>query len=170
MGNSFCYLRHGHPYYHSHFFSCAYGKNEVKWLRWEDETRWIFMGRKNEVVGRHHWLDGHESEQALGDGDGQESLACCSPWSRKESDATEQLNWWGKWGNQAKRPTDVHRISHLTNLIMKIPLALLWAFTLETSLHTFFVHLVRFTHIPLPQTFLSPIYLQNHFQSKILSQ
>ena len=37
------------------------------------------------------WLSGHESEQAPGDGKGQESLACCSPWGRKESDwATEQ--------------------------------------------------------------------------------
>ena len=35
---------------------------------------------------------GHECEQALGDGEGQGSLACCSPWSCKESDMTEQLN------------------------------------------------------------------------------
>ena len=34
----------------------------------------------------------HESEQALGVGDGQVSLACCSPWGRKESDMTKQLN------------------------------------------------------------------------------
>ena len=37
-------------------------------------------------------LDGHEFEQALGDGEGQGSLGCCSPWGRKESDTTEQLN------------------------------------------------------------------------------
>ena len=47
---------------------------------------------KDKMVGRHHWLDGREFEQALGDGDGQGSLACCSPWGRKESDMTEQLN------------------------------------------------------------------------------
>ena len=41
----------------------------------------------------HHWLNGHEFEQALGLGDGQESLACCSPWGCKESDRTEWLNW-----------------------------------------------------------------------------
>ena len=35
---------------------------------------------------------GHEFEKALGVGDGQGSLACCSPWGRKESDMTEQLN------------------------------------------------------------------------------
>ena len=47
---------------------------------------------KDEVVGWHHRLDGHEFEQALGVGDGQGSLVCCSPWSHKESDMTEQLN------------------------------------------------------------------------------
>ena len=40
----------------------------------------------------HHRLNGHEFEQALGVGDGQGSLACCSPWGRKESDTTERLN------------------------------------------------------------------------------
>ena len=41
---------------------------------------------------RRRWLDGHEFEQAPGDVEGQESLACCSPWGRKASDMTEQLN------------------------------------------------------------------------------
>ena len=44
---------------------------------------------EDEMVGRHH---GHESEQAPGAGDGQGSLACCSPWDCKESDTNEQLN------------------------------------------------------------------------------
>ena len=50
---------------------------------------------EDEMVGCHHRLNGHEFEQALGVGDGQESLACCSPWGHKEtllSDWTE-LNW-----------------------------------------------------------------------------
>ena len=47
---------------------------------------------EDEMVGRHHQLDGHEFEQALGIGDGQGSLACCSPWGHKESDTTERLN------------------------------------------------------------------------------
>ena len=41
------------------------------------------------MVGRHHQLDGHEFEQILGTGDGQECLACCSPSGCKESDTTE---------------------------------------------------------------------------------
>ena len=39
---------------------------------------------EDEMVGWHHHLNGHEFEQALGVGDGQGSLACCSPWGRKE--------------------------------------------------------------------------------------
>ena len=48
---------------------------------------------EDEMVGWHHWLNEHKFEQTLGVGDGQGSLACCSPWGRKESNATEQLNW-----------------------------------------------------------------------------
>ena len=44
------------------------------------------------MVGWHHQLDGQESEQAPGAGDGQASLVCYSPWGRKKSDTTEQLN------------------------------------------------------------------------------
>ena len=47
----------------------------------------------DEVVGRHHQLNGHEFEQALGVGNGQGILACCNPWGCKESDTTEWLNW-----------------------------------------------------------------------------
>ena len=47
---------------------------------------------EDEMVGWHHQLDGRESEQALGDGDGQGSPACCSPWGHKESNTNEQLN------------------------------------------------------------------------------
>ena len=43
---------------------------------------------EDEIVGRHSQLDGHEFEQTLGDSEGQGSLACCSPWGRKESDMT----------------------------------------------------------------------------------
>ena len=44
------------------------------------------------MVGWHHRLNGHEFEQAPGDGDGQGGLACCSPWGHKESDTTERLS------------------------------------------------------------------------------
>ena len=48
---------------------------------------------EDEVDGWNHWLNGHEFEQAPGVGDGQGSLACCSPWGCKESDMTVWLNW-----------------------------------------------------------------------------
>ena len=48
---------------------------------------------EDEMVGWHHWLDGHEFEQTVGNSEGQGSLACCSPWGHKEVDMTEQLNW-----------------------------------------------------------------------------
>ena len=47
---------------------------------------------EDKMVGWHHLLKGHEFQQALGDGEGQGSLACCSPWGHKKSDRTEQLN------------------------------------------------------------------------------
>ena len=47
---------------------------------------------EDEMVGWHHRLNGHEFEQASGDGEGQGSLVRCSPWGHKESDTTEQLN------------------------------------------------------------------------------
>ena len=54
---------------------------------------------EDEMVGWHHWLNGHEFKQAPGDGEGQGSLACCSPWGCKESDMTE-------WLNNSKRNTE----------------------------------------------------------------
>ena len=50
-------------------------------------------GREDELVGWHHWLNGHEFEWTPGVGDGQGGLACCSPWGRKDSDTTEGLKW-----------------------------------------------------------------------------
>ena len=68
------------------------------WLIGKDPDARKYWGQEekgtteDEMVGWHHWFDGHEFEQAPGVGDGQERLACCSPWGRKELDMTEQLN------------------------------------------------------------------------------
>ena len=75
---------------------------------WRQEEK----GRtEDKMVSWHHWLNGHKFELALGDGEGQGSLACCSPWGCKESDTTEWLSnncnifyltWWGtKRGRRA---------------------------------------------------------------------
>ena len=59
-----------------------------------NDWRWEEKGTtEDEMVGWHHRLNGHEFEQAPGVGDGQGSLACCSPWGHKGSDTTEWLNW-----------------------------------------------------------------------------
>jgi len=56
----------------------------------------------NEMEGWHHWLGGHEFEQALGVGEGQGRLECCRPWSCKESDMTEWLNYYAKCFSRMK--------------------------------------------------------------------
>ena len=61
------------------FLSCPWGQEENG-------------ATEDEMVGWHHWLSGHAFEQTLGDSEGQGSLACCSPWARKELDTTERLN------------------------------------------------------------------------------
>ena len=62
------------------------------------DWRWEEKGMtEDEMVRWHHRLNGHEFEQALGVGDGQGGLACCSPWGHKESDWTEQMNWTDCW-------------------------------------------------------------------------
>ena len=47
---------------------------------------------EDEMAGWHHQLDGHEFELVPGVDDGQESLACCSPWDHRKSNMSEQLN------------------------------------------------------------------------------
>ena len=68
------------------------GKDPDAGKDWRQEEKGT---TEDEMVGWHHWLVGWEFEQALGVGEGQGSLACCSPWSRKDLDMTELLNWWG---------------------------------------------------------------------------
>ena len=72
----------------------------TQWVDWLEKT--LTLGKtessrekgttEDEMVGWHHQLNGHEFEQALGDGEGQGSLVCCSPWGCKESDMTEWLD------------------------------------------------------------------------------
>ena len=65
------------------------------WLIWKDPDAGKDWRREekgtseDEMVGWHHWLDGHELEWTLGIGDGQGGLACCSPWGCKALDTTE---------------------------------------------------------------------------------
>ena len=61
------------------------GKAPDAWKNWGQEEKRV---GKDEMVVRHHWHNGHEFEQTLGDSGGQRSSACCSPWDHKEADMT----------------------------------------------------------------------------------
>ena len=69
------------------------------WLIWKDPDAGKDWGQEekgtteDEMAEWHHQLDGQEFEQAPGVGNGQGSLACCNPWSHRELDMTEWLNW-----------------------------------------------------------------------------
>ena len=83
-------------------------------------------GWQDEVVGWHHWLDGHEFEQAPGGGDRQGILACCSTWGNKELDTTERLNWtelkvlWAKLNSQHSTNVNIIiRNCHMFSFVLK---------------------------------------------------
>ena len=69
------------------------------WLIWKDSDAGKDWGQEekgmtdDEMVGWHHWLDGHGFGWILGVGDGQGGLACCDSWGCKESDTTDRLIW-----------------------------------------------------------------------------
>ena len=81
------------------------------------------------MIRWHHQLSGHEFEQALGDGEGQGSLACCSPWGCKESDMTEGNNkfmflksrpfqgWCHMW---EKLPVTIHLKKGFSSLVCSV--------------------------------------------------
>ena len=58
------------------------GKDPDAGKDWRQEEKGM---TEDEMVGCHHWLNGHEFEQALGVGDGQGGLACCSPWGHSRT-------------------------------------------------------------------------------------
>ena len=70
------------------------GKDPDAGKDWRQEEKGLI---EDKMVGWHQWLDGREFEQTQGVGDGQGSLACCSPWYHKELDMTERLNWTEAW-------------------------------------------------------------------------
>ena len=75
------------------------GKDPDAGKDWRQEEKGT---TEDEMIEWYHWLNGHEFAQALGVGDGQGRLVCCSPWGCKESDMTERLNWtdsfiWLHW-------------------------------------------------------------------------
>ena len=78
------------------------GKDPDAGKDWRQEEK---GSTEDEMVGWHHWLNGHEFEQTPGDSEGQGSLVCCSPWVHKESDTTEQLS---KNSFEDRKPLDLN--------------------------------------------------------------
>ena len=76
------------------------GKDPDAGKDWRQEEKGM---TEDEVVGWNHWLNGHAFEHTMGAGDGQESLACCSPWGHKQPDMTD--DW-----------TELHPGHHSTQL------------------------------------------------------
>ena len=72
------------------------GKDPAAGKDWRQEEKGT---TEDKMVGWHHWLNGCEFEQAQGDGEGQGSLACCSPWSLRELNTTE-------WQSNNKKGSD----------------------------------------------------------------
>ena len=79
---------------------------------WEQEEKRV---TDNELIGWHHLLNGREFEQTPGDGEGQASLAFCSPWGCKESDRTEWLN-----NNSKAQDRKCLHTNHINTKIMSI--------------------------------------------------
>ena len=101
---------------------------------------------EDEMVGWHHRLDGHESEQTLGVGDGQRNLVCCSILYHKELDTTEQHNWtdtsreeevW--WASENSRYHPLHHALHV-KLILEHIINYVWY---ANHPHEVWVHVIR---------------------------
>ena len=73
------------------------GKDPDAGKDWRQEEKGM---TEDEMVGWHHWRDGHEFELAMGVSERQGGLVCGSPWGHKESDILSnwtELNWHHKW-------------------------------------------------------------------------
>ena len=107
------------------------GKDPDAGQYWRQEEKGT---TEDKMVGWHHWLNGHEFEQTLGDGEGQGSLACCRSRGWKESDMTEWLNktaskslqkWWGlgltlSWSSQKLHWPRAHQVQWSWFVLLKL--------------------------------------------------
>ena len=107
------------------------------WLIWKDsdtgkDWRQEEKGTTNlEMVGWHHQLHGHEFEQALGVGDGQGNLACCSPWVTK---SLTQLSDWTELNNTMLQQLSWQPKSQLCKPLLHLPAILSFSHSL---IHTY---------------------------------
>ena len=100
-----------------HAKSRLIGKNPDGGKDWGQEEKGM---TEDEMVGWHHWLNGHGFEWTLGVGDGQGGLVCCGLWCGKESDMTERLNWtelnWSLLAFTWKKKKPCYNVPHYFSL------------------------------------------------------
>ena len=101
-------------------------------LHWQKDWRLKEKGAaEHELAGWLHWLNAHESEQTLGEREGQENLVGCHPWGHKESDTTQHLNnnnrgssgtklWWHKIV-MAQNVTELYTLERLLLCYINLP-------------------------------------------------
>ena len=96
------------------------------WVTWKDSYAGKDWGQEkgmteDEMVGWHHWLDGHGFGWTLGVGDGQRGLVCCGSWGHKELDMTQPLNWtelnWTGLGEIRKSILGEYTLNHFSVLL-----------------------------------------------------
>ena len=108
------------------------------WLIWKDPD----VGKvwrqeekgptEDEMVGCHHWLNGHKFGLTPRVGDGQGGLACCGSWDRKQSDTTERLNWINIIGITEKWPA--HPMYHSNQFVLSISLSFIISCSWESDI------------------------------------
>ena len=104
------------------------GKDPDSGKDWGQEEKAVV---EDEMVGWHHWLNGHEFEQTQGDGEGQGSLVCYGSWGRKQSNMTYWLNnntlnndpkAHKEWCGNSDMPKIRHKVLHLSERVKVLDL------------------------------------------------
>ena len=115
-----------------HAKSWLIGKDPDTGKDWGQEEKGT---TEDEMVGWHHWLNGHGFGWTQGVGDGQGGLACCGSWGPhdKELDTTEQLNWT-EYSIMGKQCRSVHQ---LMDVWVISTFWLLWIMLLWTFMYKF---------------------------------
>ena len=99
-----------------HAKSWLIGKDPDAGRDWKQEEKGT---AEDEMAGWHHWLHGREFEWTPGVGDGQGGLVCCGSWGRKESNTTEQLNWYWYLKEDKTYRNSICVYNHALSIIMR---------------------------------------------------
>ena len=135
---------------------------------WERLKAGEERNNKDEMIGWHHWLDGHEFEQALGVDNGQGSLEYWGPCGHKESDMTDQLNWTETAHKVRWILTYVYTWENITSIkIMNLspsPNVSSWPMLIPLSFHFLFPqqHWSTLHYYKLVSTFYISVWMESY--------